>query len=799
MKTEDFIVSGMSCSACSARVEQCVRQLQGSHKVEVNLLTGSMRVKYNEEKLTAEAIMAAVTKAGYGAAPLPPNSELRTKRDDSAIFQRLTKSLAFLLPLMVVHYVWHSPIAIWLEIALLLPIVILNRRFFSNGFNRLVHGAPNMDTLIALGAGAGIAYSIVDMIWLHRGVMYWESAGMILTLITFGKWLEARATGKTGSALEKLRELLPQTATLLKEGKATPISAAEVRPGDVLLVRPGERIAADGEVLEGVSGIDESALTGESLPALKEPGSHVYAGTMNGNGALHIRATGTRTDCALSDIIRMVGDAASSKAPIARLADIISGIFVPLVVIAAIITAVAWLIAGKDVAFALGNAISVLVISCPCALGLATPVAIMVGAGKGAERGIIFRNGEALEQARNATTIILDKTGTITAGKPVVTDILPLQGSKEELLQLALSLESAANHPFAEAITQAAEGLSARAAQSFLYHPGRGVTATLNGITCAAGNAQLISELGITHDKATEASRLAAQGKTPLFIARGQELVGLLAVADPIKEDSPAAIATFRKNGLSVIMMTGDNEQTAQAIAAKAGIDNVLAGVLPRDKAGMVQRLQAEGQHVAMVGDGINDAPALTQADVGIAIGNGTDVAIESAGIILLRNGLMDAAAAMQLSKAVIRNIRQNLFWAFFYNMLAIPLAAGAYYTLFGWQLTPGIAAAVMSLSSFCVVCNALRLKSTELPQYISETSEITNMNTTITINIEGMMCPHCERHMTEAFLSLPGVAACKADHKTNSATLELTTEPDEAALKAAVDKAGYTWKGISR
>lgn len=787
----------MSCAACSNRVEQCARRLSGAKNVEVNLLTGSMRIEYDEQQLTPGTIIEAITAAGYGAELAEKGAKLSTRRESTAIFRRMMLSLMFLIPLMMVHYAWHHSGAVWIEAAMLLPIVILNRKYFIVGTKTLLHGSPNMDTLIALGAASGIIYSIVDIAWLHGGVRYLESAGMILTLITFGKWLEARATGKTGAALEKLRALLPEKATILKDGKAHTIAAADICPGDILFARPGERIAADGDVVEGHSDIDESALTGESMPSAKEPGSHVYAGTMNGCGSLQIRATSTRAESSLSDIIRMVGEAAAGKAPIARLADIISGIFVPLVVLAAIITAAAWLCIGKEPSFALGNAISVLVISCPCALGLATPVAIMVGAGKGAERGIIFRNGEVLENARNATAIILDKTGTITTGSPVVTDIHPIHSTREELLLIAASLETAANHPIAQAIILASQNIPVQETQDFIYHPGRGVTATIDGKICAAGNAMLMRDLGIELEKTIEISRMAAQGKTPLFIARDKQLLGIIAVADSLKEDSPTAIAAFRKDGLRVIMMTGDNEQTANAIAAKVGIDEVLAGVMPRDKAGMVQRLQAEGLQVAMVGDGINDAPALTQANVGIAIGNGTDVAIESAGIILMRNGLMDAAAAMHLSKAVIRNIRQNLFWAFFYNILTIPLAAGVYYPLFGWQLTPGIAAAAMSLSSFCVVCNALRLKSLVLPQYISETDEITNMNTTITINIEGMMCPHCERHMTEAFMALPGVISCKADHKAHAAALELCEPPDEAALKAAVDKAGYTWKGI--
>ncbi len=797
MKKERFNVTGMSCSACSARVDGCVRKLPGVQQAEVNLLTGSMSVAYDETQQNAESIIAAVTAAGYGASLQQKGDSPTTRRESGVLLRRFLYSLCFLLPMTALHHAGHSERSLLLQAVLLVPILWLNRRFFISGSKSLLNGAPNMDTLVALGAAAGIMYSAADVFLLKSGIVYLESAGMILTLITFGKWLEARATGQTGRALEKLRELLPQQATLVRGEQTVSVPADSLRPGDLVLVRAGERIAADAAVEQGLSSIDESAFTGESIPVTKHPGDTVFAGTVNGNGVLRIRVIRSSAESSLADIITMVGEAAAAKAPIARTADRISGIFVPLVVLIAILTACVWLMCGSSTATALGCAIAVLVVSCPCALGLATPVAIMVGAGKGAERGIIFRSGEVMENTRRVTAVILDKTGTITTGQPCVTDVIPTGTGRDELLRTAAALEAESHHPLADAVRRytAGCGVTAPAAEACTYLPGLGVQGSVCGVPCAAGNAELMQMLGIV--PAPE-SALAAAGKTPLYIARRGELQGIIAVSDPIKPDSAAAVQLMKKDALRVIMMTGDNEQTARAIAEQVGISEVWAGVLPADKAAMVRSLQQKGHRVAVVGDGINDAPALTAADVGIAIGAGTDAALESSGIILLRSSLSDAAAAIQLSRAVIRNIRQNLFWAFFYNVLTIPPAAGVYYPLLGYTLTPGIAAAAMSLSSFCVVINALRLRRLRLPDssaISSQPNSTTVMTTTITVT--GMMCPHCERHMNEAMLTLPGVRSCSASHADCSVCIESDTPLSENTLRAAVEKAGYQYGGL--
>lgn len=794
MRQDRFSVTGMSCSACSARVKHCVSRLPGVTEVEVNLLLGNMVVSYDEGHCREEDIIFAVKAAGYGITPVDKEERsLSTRRESTPILRRFLLSLVFLLPMMVLHHRQHTPWSDAMQAACLIPILLLNRHFFISGAKALIKGAPNMDTLIALGAGAGILYSVADILLLHDGILYLESAGMILTLISFGKWLEARATGKTGDALEKLRELMPDEAFILREGEPHCIPAGEIREGDTLLIRPGDKVPADACVVRGNSTIDESAFTGESMPVVKEAGSRIYAGTLNGNGTLEARVLRTRDQSALSDIITMVSEAATAKAPIARIADRISGIFVPLVVLISCITAALWLVFGYDAAFALGNAIAVLVISCPCALGLATPVAIMVGAGKGARHGILFRSGEVLEKACSAGAVILDKTGTITTGKPIVTDIIPISGTKDELLTTAAALEVGTNHPLGGAIMQAASGCNGKKrATDITYLPGAGICGRLEGEPCCIGNAGLIRRSGIDSDGRI-GQILAPQGKTVVYVTRGQELLGCIAIEDPIRPDSADSVNQLRRCGLRVIMMTGDHPETARRIAGQAGIDEVFAEVLPADKASMVSTLQQQGYCVAMVGDGINDAPALTRADVGIAIGSGTDVAIESADIILIRSRLSNVVAAMQLSRAVIRNIRQNLFWAFFYNALTIPLAAGCLYPLFGWSLNPGIAAAAMSLSSFCVVCNALRLNRVSL--FNPPSSHI--MNTSITIRVTGMMCPHCERHMTEALLALPGVISCRADHKSSRVALELSGSPDEEILRSVVSKAGYTYGGI--
>lgn len=793
MKTIRFQVTGMSCAACSARVEQAVCRVAGVRGVQVNLLTRSMVLEAEEERVSD--IIAAVAAAGYGASVATDDAAADTRADESrVVLRRFLLSLCFLLPLVLVCHVGQglfSVIVCWL---LPWPIVVLNRAFFLRGVKGLLKGAPNMDTLVAMGAAAAMVYSAADALWLHGGHAYVESAAMILTLITFGKWLEARATGQTGSALRELRALLPDRAHVQRGEDFVEVAASEVSAGDLLLVKPGERVAADGVVEAGNSSIDESAFTGESLPVVKSVGSKVCAGTLNGNGALRVRAEKPRGESALADIIHLVGEAAASKAPMARLADRVSGVFVPIVLLLAVLTAAGWRCCGAPWETSIGCAIAVLVISCPCALGLATPVAIMVGAGKGAEQGLLFRSGSVLETARCVRAVLLDKTGTVTEGHPEVTDIAAA-GDETELLALAAALEAGSHHPLAEAVTAAARerGVTTRPAENARYLAGRGVQALVAGVLCSAGNAAFMAEQGVAVDT-SHAEAMAAQGKTPLFFARGKEYLGMLAVADPVRPSSAAAVRALRESGLRVLMVTGDNARTAAAVAAQVGITEVVSGALPQDKAAKVRELQAAGLRVAVVGDGINDAPALTAADVGIAIGAGTDVALESAGIILLRSDLRDVAAAFRLSRAVIRTIRQNLFWAFFYNALAIPLAAGVYAPLFGWYLTPSVAAAAMSLSSFCVVMNALRLKRLDL-SLPEQTNPETTMKT-ITIKVEGMMCPHCERHLTEALLALPQVESCTASHQAKNAVLTLSAPVSPAELEAVVTRTGYTFGG---
>lgn len=781
MKQQVFSVSGMSCAACSARVEKVVGALRGAETVQVNLLTRSMKISYDENQLTENDIITAVENAGYGASTTsasPPS--------DAGLRKRLLFSFFCLVPMVCLHHLWHKPLSIVFQFILLIPILILNRKFFVAGSKAALNGAANMDTLISLGAAAGIVYSLADLIFLHTGEAYVESAGMILTLITLGKWLENRATGHTGDALNKLKALLPQSACVLRGEEPCTIAADEVEVGDIILVPAGSRIPVDAQVTDGISAIDESSLTGESMPVLKEPGATIYAGTINGNGALKAITTRAREDSALSSIIHLVGEAAASKAPISRLADSISRIFVPVVVAIALLTAILWLIFGASLSFAMGCAIAVLVVSCPCALGLATPVAIMAGAGKGAENGILFRDGATMELARKATAVILDKTGTITAGQPVITDITPASlVSKSQLLQLAASLEQNNSHPLAQSIRNAATVYTPQSTDKLTYHPGKGISGEISGEEALAGNAAFLQERGI------ELPEPAPAGATAVYFAHGGRYMGMIALADPIKPDSAAAVSLMKKAGLRVLMMSGDNETTVKTVAEAVGINEYRAGVTPQDKEEKVRRLQAEGHCVIMIGDGINDAPALTRADIGIAIGAGTDVAIESAGIILVRNELMDAVAALKLSHAVIRTIRQNLFWAFFYNVLTIPLAAGLYYAGTGWLLTPGVAAAAMSMSSLFVVCNALRLRRLTLIQPIQN-----DMTTTI-ISVAGMMCPHCERHVVQALSAVPGITDVKADHKSATVTINSEGAVDESIIAAAIKEAGYDFKGV--
>lgn len=781
MKQQVFSVSGMSCAACSARVEKVVTALRGTETVQVNLLTRSMKISYDENQLTENEIITAVESAGYGASTTSTGT-----RTDTGLRRRLLLSFMCLAPMVYLHHAWHEPLSVVFQFILLIPILILNRKFFISGSKAALNRAANMDTLISLGAAAGIVYSLADLIVLHSGTAYVESAGMILTLITLGKWLESRATGRTGDALNKLKALLPQTARVLRGNEQCTIPAEEVTVGDIILVPAGARIPVDAEVTDGMSAIDESSLTGESMPVLKGPGAAIYAGTINGNGALQAIATHRRDDSTLSSIIHLVGDAAASKAPISRLADSISRIFVPVVVAIALLTAILWLCFGASPSFAMGCAIAVLVVSCPCALGLATPVAIMAGAGKGAENGILFRDGATMELARKATSVILDKTGTITAGQPVITGIIPAgRVSKPQLLQLASTLEQNNLHPLAQSIRKATTVYTPQSIDNPTYHPGKGISGSISGEEALAGNAAFLQERGI------ELPEPAPAGATAVYFAQGGRYMGMIALEDPVKPDSAAAVSHMQKAGLRVLMMSGDNEPTVRSVAKAVGISEYKAGVTPLDKEETVRRLQAEGHCVIMIGDGINDAPALTRADIGIAIGAGTDVAIESAGIILVRNELMDAVAALKLSRAVIRTIRQNLFWAFFYNVLTIPLAAGLYYAGTGWLLTPGVAAAAMSLSSLFVVCNALRLRHLTLIQ-----PKQSHMTTTI-ISVEGMMCPHCERHVVQALSALPGVSEVKADHKSATVTISSEGAVDTGIIAATIKEAGYDFKGV--
>ena len=832
---KQFNVTGMSCAACSARVEKAVSKVPGVTACSVSLLTNSMGV---EGTAADDAVIAAVQQAGYGAsvkggkaAINPSDAEAQLEDHETPkLKRRLFWSLGFLVVLMYFsmgHMMWGWPlpafytdnhVAMGLTQLLLTAVVmVINQKFFISGFKSLWHRAPNMDTLVALGATAAFVYSTyalfamtgaqvrgdAEAVMNYMMDFYFESAAMILTLITVGKTLEARSKGRTTDALKGLMKLAPKTATLLRDGKETVVPIEQVQQGDVFVVRPGESVPVDGVVLEGASAVNEAALTGESIPVDKAAGDSVSAATVNQSGFLKCRATRVGEDTTLSQIIQMVSDAAATKAPIAKIADKVSGVFVPTVIAIATVTTIVWLLLGHPLGYALARGISVLVISCPCALGLATPVAIMVGSGLGAKNGILFKTAASLEETGRIQIVALDKTGTITSGEPKVTDILPAEGTTEaELLRRAFALEKKSEHPLAKAILQRAqeENLQADEVADFHALPGNGLSATLDGQPLCGGNYAFISgRAAVPGALKAQADALAAQGKTPLFFAAGDRLLGVIAVADVIKEDSPQAVRELQNMGLRVVMLTGDNERTAKAIGAQAGVDQVIAGVLPEGKESVIRRLKEQGK-VAMVGDGINDAPALTRADIGIAIGAGTDVAIDAADVVLMKSRLTDVPAAIRLSRATLRNIHENLFWAFFYNTIGIPLAAGVFIPL-GLTLNPMFGAAAMSLSSFCVVSNALRLNLFKLrdasrdkkikPIELNVLKEETTMEKTM--KITGMMCGHCEATVKKTLEAIPGVSAAAVSHESGTAVVTLSAPVEDATLKTAVEEKGYT------
>ena len=855
---KQYTVTRMSCAACSARVEKAVSHVAGVESCSVSLLTNSMGV---EGDVKDADIIAAVEQAGYGAEVKGAASgenqggksgsmageEMLKDRETPVLKRRLIASVCFLVPLMYLsmgHMMWGWPVPEVLKenhvamglIQLLLTggVMIINQKFFISGFQSLWHRAPNMDTLVALGAGASFGYSVyalfamtdaqmrmdMDGVMAFMHEFYFESAAMILTLITVGKMLEARSKGKTTDALKSLMRLAPKKAVILKNGEEQEVSIEQVKKGDLFVVRPGENIPVDGIVVDGSSAVNEAALTGESIPVDKEAGDHVSAATLNQSGFLKCEALRVGEDTTLSQIIQMVSDAAATKAPIAKVADRVSGVFVPIVIGIAAMTIAVWLLAGASVGFALARGISVLVISCPCALGLATPVAIMVGNGMGAKNGIMFKTAVSLEETGKVEIVALDKTGTITSGEPKVTDLLPVEGITEEmLLSYAYALERKSEHPLAAAVIREAEErhLPGREAESFQAVPGNGLTAVVDGKKLRGGNLAFIrQEAEVSEERKRQAERLASDGKTPLFFslqASGgeQELLGIIAVADVIKEDSPRAIRELQNMGIHVVMLTGDNERTANAIGAQAGVDDVIAGVLPDGKQKVVENLKQKGK-VAMVGDGINDAPALTSADMGIAIGAGTDIAIDAADVVLMKSRLSDVPAAIRLSRATLRNIHENLFWAFFYNLIGIPLAAGVWYPLLGWKLNPMFGAAAMSLSSFCVVTNALRLNwfhmndtvkdkkrkyqkakqkvEEKVKENVKEKEEETTM--TKTMKIEGMMCGHCEAAVKKALEALDGVEAAEVSHEKGTAVVTLAKEVEDEVLKKTVEEKDY-------
>ena len=826
---KQYQVTGMSCAACSARVEKAVSKVPGVTACSVSLLTNSMGV---EGTAGEQAVITAVEAAGYGAsvkgapaAAVPAADDPLADHETPALKRRLYSSLVFLVALMYLsmgHMMWGWPapaffaenhVAMGLVQLLLTAIImVINQRFFISGFKSLWHRSPNMDTLVALGSTASFVYSVYALFamtgaqargdaaqvmgWMHE--FYFESAAMILTLITVGKMLEARSKGRTTDALKGLMKLAPQTATLLVDGQERTVPIGDVKQGDLFVVRPGENIPVDGVVLEGHSAVNESALTGESIPVDKAEGDAVSAATVNQSGFLRCQATRVGEDTTLSQIIRMVSDAAATKAPIAKVADRVSGVFVPVVIAIALIATAVWLATGADFGYALARGISVLVISCPCALGLATPVAIMVGNGKGAKNGILFKTAVSLEEAGKVRVVALDKTGTITTGQPRVTDVLPAPGvTDEQLIAAAYALEQKSEHPLAHAVVERAQnlGLKAQEVSDFAALPGNGLTAMLDGEALSGGSLAFISgRTEVSGDMRAQADHLSGEGKTPLLFSRGGRLLGMIAVADAIKPESPQAVRELQNMGIRVVMLTGDNQRTAEAIGRQAGVDQVIAGVLPDGKESVIRSLQSQGK-VAMVGDGINDAPALTRADIGIAIGAGTDVAIDAADVVLMNSHLTDVPAAIRLSRATLRNIHENLFWAFIYNIIGIPLAAGVFIPLLGWQLNPMFGAAAMSLSSFCVVSNALRLNlfdphSARKDHKIKFAKEPKTMQKTL--KIEGMMCTHCSGRVKKALEELPGVVSAEVSHENGTAVVTMSAPVDDATLKKAVEDQGY-------
>lgn len=830
-----FNVTGMSCAACSSRVEKAVSKVNGVKSVSVSLLTNSMGV---EGSASDESIIAAVEKAGYGASVAggekkqsAENEQLKDK-DTPVLMHRLIASVGFLAVLMYIsmgHMMlgWPLPnfftdnhIAMGLvQLLLCVIIMVINQKFFINGFKGLIHRSPNMDTLVALGSGASFVYSVyalfamtdaqvkgnADLVMSYMHEFYFESAAMILTLITVGKMLEAHSKGKTTNALKALLNLAPKKATLLIDGKETEVTVDKVKKGDVFVVRPGESIPVDAEITDGSTAVDESALTGESIPVDKTVGDSVSAGTINKSGFIKCSATAVGEDTALSQIIKMVSDAAATKAPVAKIADKVSGVFVPVVIVIAVVTIAVWLLCGQTVGYALARGISVLVISCPCALGLATPVAIMVGNGMGARKGILFKTASSLEAAGKIQIAVLDKTGTITKGEPKVTDVIPFGISENELLQYAYSIETKSEHPLAKAVIAKAQeiGLVPYEITDFKAESGNGLSGEYNGEKIIGGSKKYISSLiNISNDISSRADSLSEEGKTPLFFMKGDKLLGIIAVADVIKDESPQAVKELQNMGIRVVMLTGDNERTAKAVGKLAGVDEVIAGVLPDGKEKVVADLKKQGK-VLMVGDGINDAPALTRADIGMAIGSGTDIAIDAADVVLMKSKLTDVPVAVRLSRKTLRNIHENLFWAFIYNVIGIPLAAGVWIPLLGWQLNPMFGAAAMSLSSFCVVTNALRLNFFDITnpkkdRKIKQKSKKDDNAMTKTMKIDGMMCSHCEGRVKQCLEGLSQVSAADVSHEKGTAVVTLSADVSNDVLTKTVEDQGYKVISIS-